>query len=147
MGGGSVLVVRPRAEWVNHKVEGNPDFRGDAARRSWGDAEVVAPKSRVADRRELSFGAVMEARRVVEVEAGRRGLKPRPPTEREAGQGWTEVYDDGAGAVVRVREERLGRWVEVGVSEGKQRGLRRELAEALGVEDRPRTAGKDGAVP
>lgn len=64
--------------------------------------------------------------------AAERGLAERVPNARELAAGFTEVYDGGG--TIKVREETLGRWLEVEITEpGRGPSMRTELSRRLGI--------------
>lgn len=105
--------------------------------------EVVG-QSTVSPMTRLDFRQVLAVREAVAAFAAERDLSPAPPAAGALREGWTAVFLRDDGAQLRVREDDLGRWVQVEVREGRRGDrLRQGLAEWLGVA----TAAAEAAGP
>jgi hypothetical protein len=109
------VMVRPRAQWERSAAPVKSEFRpGGWQGGSW-QAPPTPPNVQRADGSAVSFGVIVATRQKLAEFAQSRGLLQVAPNPREYGQGFTEVYDGQAGRI-RIREEEMGRWLEVRVT-------------------------------
>lgn len=131
-GGVSVLSVRTPPGWSTQTM----GQRFETRYRPVPTQPEVVGESSVSPQTQLTLSGTMAARRVVATTAAELGLEPVALKTADVRSGWTEVYGRADGARVRVREEELGRRIEVEVREGSGRRIRPVLEERLGVEGR-----------
>lgn len=148
-GATSTLIVRPNPGWAKSQSVGQAQYRAPDWDLDGRRVPVMTPPVRTTDPGQVSLSGLIAARREIAKVAAERGLTQRDPTADEQKAEFTEVYDGAGGAgAIKVREERLGRWLEVVVTEpgvGGGGGLKKELSQRLGLEAMPEVKEEAGA--
>lgn len=128
--GGQLLTVRTAPGWSTQAM----GQRFETRYRPTPTGPEVIGQSTVSPMTQLDFGAVRAVHQAVAAFAGEFGLTPTTPTAAERRAGWLTAYVHPDGTRVSVRDDELGRWVEVHVRGGRSSSsLARELALRLGV--------------
>lgn len=142
-GGSSSFIVRPRPGWTTYSPGTTAQYRAPDIKADGRETPVNSPPVRTIDGHKVSLGGLIQSRQIIAEVARTRGLSPRVPTVAETRDGWTEIYSgtDRSAGEVRVREEKLGRSIEVSVREpNRGPSLRAELRQRLGLDAMPPAA-------
>jgi hypothetical protein len=128
----SVVVYRPRLEWQGVKTGGSARYEVQDLRAvARGEVVRARPQSTV-EGNQLTLGGTISARRQVEAVARAHGLESVPPTPADQAAGFSEVYRKDPESL-RVREDKLGRSLEIAVTQKTGSQLKEDLQIALGL--------------